>query len=62
MVKIKFRDENGELISDLKQLDEIIRTIAASYGLAESKTLSFGEKIKDIKSFLKENDAQFDKT
>jgi hypothetical protein len=60
--QIKFRDENGELISDLRQLDEIIRTIAASYGLAESKTLSFGEKIKDIKSFLKENDAQFDKT
>lgn len=60
--QIKFRDENGELISDLRQLDEIIRTIAASYGLAESKTLSFGEKIKDIKSFLKENDAQFDKS
>ena len=60
--QIKFRDENGDLITDLKQLDEIIRTIAASYGLAESKTLSFGEKIKDLKSFLKENDAQFDKT
>ena len=60
--QIKFRDKNGELITDLKQLDEIIRTIAASYGLAESKTLSFGEKIKDLKSFLKENDAQFDKT
>ena len=60
--QIKFRDENGELITDLRQLDEIIRTIAASYGLAESKTLSFGEKVRDVKSFLKENDAQFDKS
>mgnify|MGYP003132135662 FL=1 len=60
--QIEFVDENGKLANSLMVLLPIIQSIAAGFGNAETSSKGFGEKVKELKSFLKENDAQFDKT
>ena len=60
--QVEFVDENGNLANSLMLLLPIIQSIAAGFGNAETSSKGFGEKVKELKSFLKENDAQFDKT